>query len=272
MAKRRPKRDKNKLKHLQKAAAQRRQHLSQQASSQPTALAQNLALLSDREGTPMTATDQVSATAPKETTAVSGQAATSVTRETSAQPTSEAESQVGSTAASDSKTAVSGQTAVTHPDVEKMDAPAMTTASTPQTALLAQVKKLISQQKLQPTANSQLDSAALKKLMAALPLPLPESYQQILLKFGALYGFGYFFAGYSKTNVAADLVYLNQAARHDFLTNTQKQQLLLFAASERHFLAFAYGQAGQPQIVRGTQQQITTIAPDLATLIKQLTT
>lgn len=266
MAKRRPKRDKNKLKHLQKAAAQRRQHLSQQASSQPTALAQNLALLSDREGTPMTAIDQVSATAPKETTAVSGQAATSVTRETSAQPTSEAESQVGSTAAPD------GKTAVTHPDTEKSNLAAVTADSTPQTALLAQVKKLINQQKLQPIPNSQLDSAALKKLLAALPLPLPESYQQILLKFGALYGFGYFFAGYSKTNVAADLIYLNQAARHDFLTNTQKQQLLLFAASERHFLAFAYGQAGQPQIVRGTQQQITTIAPDLATLIKQLTT
>lgn len=289
MAKRRQKRAKNKLKHLQQAAVQRRQHLAQQASPQPTALSQNLALLSDREHTSPVATDQTSAAASnKKTTAAVKQPSTSmdasaagVTRETiasTAHPTPKNQSQINADDGSSVvETATNTQTvapnsAATHPDTEKSDSTATTSDPAPQAALLTQVKQLIRQQKLQLIPNSQLNSAALKTLVAALPLPLPENYQQILLKFGALYGFGYFFAGRSQTNVAADLIYLNQAAQHDFLTDAQKQQLLLFAASERHFLAFSYGRTAQPQIVRGTQQQITTIAPDLATLMKQLTT
>ncbi|MFD0896789.1 hypothetical protein [Loigolactobacillus binensis] len=141
---------------------------------------------------------------------------------------------------------------------------------TKQPDVLADLRQLIAEQKLTPLPASRLTPAQLTALTAALPLPLPRGYQQMLRELGALQGFGYFFAGCSQTNVAADLVYLNQAARHDLLTASQAKQLLIFAASEQRYLAFSYAQAGAPRVVRGDGQQQTDLAANFATFVARL--
>ncbi|MFD1319204.1 SMI1/KNR4 family protein [Loigolactobacillus zhaoyuanensis] len=208
MAKQRQKQMKNKLKNLQRATQARQQRIQKQAPDQPSALAQNLALLSDDE--------------PKSSAL---------------------------------------ETAL---DVENMPI-------VQQAHLLADLRQLIAQQKLVTLPDSRLTTAELADLATQLPLPLPRGYQQMLRDLGALYGFGYFFAGRSTKNVAADLVYLNQAARHDLLAPEQAAHLLIFAASEQRYLAFSYAQAGTPRIVRGDQHQQTEVAPDFATFVAQLT-
>ncbi|MFC6171563.1 hypothetical protein [Loigolactobacillus jiayinensis] len=198
---------KNKLKNLQRATQERQQRLVKQEPRQTSALAQNLALLSDDEP---------------------------------------------SSSALETPLDVENVSVAHHPD------------------LLATLRGLIAQQKLRALPDSRLTTDQLADLATELPLPLPRGYQQMLRELGVLQGFGYFFAGISQDNVAADLIYLNQAARQDFLTAVQAETLLIFAASEQRYLAFSYAQAGAPSVVRGDQQQQTTVAPDFATFVSQL--
>ncbi|MCL5457135.1 hypothetical protein M3M33_00465 [Loigolactobacillus coryniformis] len=207
MAKQRQKQLKNKLKNLQRATQERQQRLIKQEPQKVSALAQNLALLSDDES----------------------------------------KSSALETALDVEKVPI-----VHHPD------------------LLATLRRLIAAQKLTALPNSRLTTTELANLATTLPLPLPRGYQQMLRELGALQGFGYFFAGRNNENVAADLVYLNQAARADFLTEQQAETLLIFAASEQRYLAFSYAQPGPPRIVRGDQQHEAEVAVDFAAFVAQL--